>query len=776
MSTQLISFHVDTKRVLEVLAKQIYQSPLALLRENTQNAYDAILLRRQRDPNFEPKIEITVTPEFITVSDNGIGMSFDEIRKNFWQAGSSSKNNEEARRAGVVGTFGIGAMANFGIADVLEVESESVVTGERTKCIAHLENLKFNQDCIETEQLSPVGFPGTRVKARIISQNQVSEVEAKRYVAEFVSLLSIDVFLNGELLSRQSTERFLPRFSGVAREVLLAATISSRLVADVVFEITQNADISIVLTELIWMGIPLQGQLSLRSGNPALRTFRSGFGLATVSVGSTYQFGGIADMLNFQPTAGREALTTDSMQLLQTIVSDVDVFASIALSKRPEADSSTPFMQWVASHRRFDLCGNLRILLQPGDRTNLSEIIKLTEKVPLPVYGGSDQSVITSYSSEDRPLLLLARSNPRRQCEQGFLAAYCKTSDVSDAPLVERLSARNQWSSAQSALAFRIENVLEADYFLNAEVRFGLISHGLALLVERSGENKTTITLHQAGPTILTILGLYDHQYSAFGSMVKDFVRTAIFPKVAEYVPSSTRQGAEAFLRAIKKPRDVFEYEDTDTSNLSAIWLDYTEGKISLTEAVTMSKENVRNSVQIVESSSAAQVRDVVPDLIANEETFRNEGAEPEQYSFDAAPAITRTEQKSSAKLLVISDDMPALRGYRCFIALTEKARNDMGDFFLQPHKTSVVWGGQKALFIFLHHSGQVGLYYDLQTNGTIASDSGGRAYPTCTIVLKDRIYIPVPNEIMTSFVPVAGERKRFEIRCDLLRVESEEE
>ena len=50
MSHQYIPFAVDTSRILELLAKQIYQSPLALLRENTQNAFDATLLRAQREP------------------------------------------------------------------------------------------------------------------------------------------------------------------------------------------------------------------------------------------------------------------------------------------------------------------------------------------------------------------------------------------------------------------------------------------------------------------------------------------------------------------------------------------------------------------------------------------------------------------------------------------------------------------------------------------------------------------------------------------------------
>ena len=115
--TQRIPFQVDISRMIEVLAKQIYQDPLALLRENTQNAFDAIRLRSARGDNFTPSIAVHVTPSSIVITDNGIGMTPDDLRDHYWRAGSSSKNTPEARAAGVVGTFGIGAMANFGIAD-----------------------------------------------------------------------------------------------------------------------------------------------------------------------------------------------------------------------------------------------------------------------------------------------------------------------------------------------------------------------------------------------------------------------------------------------------------------------------------------------------------------------------------------------------------------------------------------------------------------------------------------------------------------------------------
>jgi molecular chaperone HtpG len=96
-----------------------------------------------------------------------------------------------------------------------------------------------------------------------------------------------------------------------------------------------------------------------------------------------------------------------------------------------------------------------------------------------------------------------------------------------------------------------------------------------------------------------------------------------------------------------------------------------------------------------------------------------------------------------------------------------------MGEFFLQPHRTSIVWGGQKILFIFLHHSGRFGLYYDLQTREPVNTPAGGAPFPTATIVLKDRIFIPIPDEIRSSFIPKTGERKRFEVRADILRTET---
>src|SRR3954464_9511579 len=159
MTAELIKFEIETQKVVQLLAKQIYQSPLALLRENTQNAFDAIRLRLHKGDQFEPRIDVDLAPDSISIADNGIGMTRDDLRKHYWRAGSSSKNNDEARAAGVVGTFGIGAMANFGIAEDLVVETESARTRQRTICQASRLTLSVTDECISFESLPSTGSP-----------------------------------------------------------------------------------------------------------------------------------------------------------------------------------------------------------------------------------------------------------------------------------------------------------------------------------------------------------------------------------------------------------------------------------------------------------------------------------------------------------------------------------------------------------------------------------------------------------------------------------------
>ena len=767
MSSDLIPFQIDTNRVVELLAKQIYQSPMALLRENTQNAFDAARQRQDRESDFQPKIAISLTPNRIVVSDNGIGMTPTELQKHYWTAGSSSKNNPVARAAGVVGTFGIGAMANFGIADRLTVETESAVSGERTLSRAHRSKLDLNRECIQREFLPPTGRPGTTITADVASGHLLNVREARNYIADFVSLLDMPVSIDGTVVSQKSVEELIPPVPQTWRMTNVGMTIGTRLIADITVVLSNNADLWILLQNIVWDSSRIAGRLVLRTGLSTLRTFHGGFGLAVASIHSAYQFGGIADLLALEPTAGREAITVEGFRLLQSMMNAIDQFTTELLAHRDECNSSSAFMNWVAAHNRYDLCNNLRMTVSPGGQMSLGEISARTNTTSMPFYDGADREIIKAHSSPDSPLLILARTNPRRRCERGFLGYHASVTQVSGAPVVTGRRLYSEMSDAERALVYRIEVILDTDYFVKSAVELGDITHGLAVHADKV-KGKLVVTLNPKNQSVNVLLSVHYTEYGVFGSIAKDFVRTVVFPQIAEYVPSSNREGAEVFLKAIRRS-EPFEYALDDLADLPSIWKDYDEGQISLVQAVERSRAAVRYNVQIVEAAERAH--DVVPDVIENEHVLSE--TTDGTLSIDPWPGITRLEISSPAKLLVIDEDQQALRGYRCFIAITDRAREEFGDFFLQPHTTSIVWGGQKTLFIFMHHSGQFGLYYDLQTQDVVSAPSGGGACPTCSMILKDRVYIPVPRDISRSFVPKEGGKKRFEVRADILRAGS---
>lgn len=760
-----IPLAVDISKMIELLAAQIYPSPLALLRENIQNSFDAVLQRLHGGDAFEPRIDVTIASGEITVSDNGKGMSERELRDNFWKAGSSSKNTPEAQAAGVVGTFGIGAMANFGIASALTVETESSATGERFVSSAEKAKLSVTEDCIVLHPSVSTGQPGTTIRASIAPGSEVDVRAATEYIRDFVKYLRFPVTVNGEVVSQNDLGGAVPRLSQAWRTGGASVAFGSGVSGDYELEVAGTGEIRVEISNVVLDGVPIVGRAILREGAGSIMTYRNAFGLATAAVSSRYSLGGVADFLFFKPTAGREALTTDSVARLQKILHPLDEFVSVVLAERPECNQNNNFIAWVRGNHRYDLCGLLRARLEPGDSETLRDLKARSQAKPLLVYAGTEQSII-GLGSEEQPMVVLARAAARRECEREYLVRYCKIEEISNEPKVLQAIPEREYSMSESALMFRLSTIVSNDYFVTAEFSLGSISHQLPILVQ-SDAKPISIVLERSSPTLGMMTSVYEKEYGAFEHMVKDFVRNVVFPKIAPLVPSATRQGAEAFLKTIQRNREVFEYEYDDVESLTKVWKDYLEGKITQPEAAARAIATTKRTSQVIDADAAGSVSEVVPDVIENEQAMA-----VERDTASAQPPIERLDIETQHKLLTIAGDAPALRGYRCFLALTDRIREERGDFFLQPHRTSLVWGGQKALFIFEHHSGDFGLYYEIQTMLPISSASGGGAIEACTIVMKNRIFVPIPTHLESSFVPASGERKRLDVRCELLYID----
>jgi molecular chaperone HtpG len=760
-SSRMIPFEIKIGRIVELLATQIYQSPLALLRENAQNAFDAVLMRTALDATTSPRIDISISPETIEVTDNGIGMTPDELIANYWTGGSSGKNTAEARAAGVVGTFGIGAMANFGIANSVSVETESAKERVRTRSSVERANLSTTQDCISIENLEPRGQPGTTVVAELQPGATVDVNDARAYIAQFVEFVAVPVFVNDEQVSGRELRDVLPSPRGAWRERRLETSLAGLATADVEVIGLADGEIRVVLDNVRTGPIGGRpGRGILTQSTSALRTLRSGFGLATISVPSAYGWGGVIDLPALQPTAGREALESTSTELLQTLLGGVDDLVSEVAIGHAEALESQAFLHWIHRNGKYELCAPLSVRVEPGGHERrLGDLV--TSTPPLKFYAGSDAEIIRAYASEDDLLVVLSRRSPRRECELGFLR-HAGATQVEDQPqVVEQISAA-ALSVAHSAMAVRVTRVLAEDYFVDVSVQFAKMSHGVPVLVE-SDRSPAVINIDPATSSIAPLLELYENDFATFGPFVKDFIRAHVFPKLAHLVPSSTREGAEAFLRRLRDKRELFEIDWTDREDLQALLEKLALGDLSLAEAAEQSLSISQRSVLIVRQS--ADISAVVPGL-------EDSNPEPGNDEFGPLPPVDRREASTDALVLAGKE---SLNGYHCFLALSDRAQQQYGEFFLQPHTTAIVWGGQKVLFVFEHHSRRFGLYYDVQCPGLVDATSGGRPFRTSTLLLKNRVFIPVPGEIASTFIPGEGERVRLEVRSDVLYLDRSE-
>ena len=750
-----IAFRVEFSRILELLADQIYQSPLALLRENTQNAFDAVLMRQAHGDEFEPMIQVTVDDEQIIVSDNGIGMTAQEIETHFWYAGKSGKNTEAARAAGVVGTFGIGAMANFGVADELSVESQSAVTGERTLSSVRKSELSTETEGISVTPIPQKGEPGTTVQAHLVPMSGVSVQEARTYLLEFVEFVDISVLFNDDKLSGTKHRAVLPSERHTwshCQKISLAGILTG----DLELRGMASGELRVILEDVQSVPGPGKpGSVVLVQGGNAIRTLRSGFGLSTVAIHSWYQWGGVIDLAILKPTAGREALDASSNQLLQQIVSDLDNLISPIAAEHDESFANDGFLQWITATGQFALCGPLQVAPRPSGKAEV--LSSLVKRSGVRYYSGHDESVIQTYASEEEPLIVFSRRGPRRDCELGYLITQ-GVNEVDITPRVKKEFPIASQSFAHSALATRVALILEEDYFLGVDIRFGSISGGLPLLVTDTNV-PVVIFLDPDSTSVAPLLALYRDDYSAFAPFVKDFVRSAIFPRIAKLVPSSTREGAEAFLRHLHVNREVFEYEFEDKADLEDIIEELRAGRLTTTEAARRLTDMDRSFVS-VSGASTAPLSSVVNEM--GDETADEDPSD----SFDSRPGIDRREEETSARILTSEEPV---NGYTCFLSLSDRVRREKGDFFRQPHSTEVVWGGRKVIFIFQHHSRRFGLYYDILCPRLVGVASGGGPRISSTILAKNRTFIPVPNEIVDDFLPEAGERKRLEVRCDIL-------
>lgn len=139
-------FKAESKRLLDLMINSIYTNKEIFLREIISNASDAIdklYYKSLTDKNinvnkdeFAIKIEIDKENRILKVSDNGCGMTEEELENNLGTIAKSGslafkQENEKKDNIDIIGQFGVGFYSAFMVSDSITVNSKSYLSNEK---------------------------------------------------------------------------------------------------------------------------------------------------------------------------------------------------------------------------------------------------------------------------------------------------------------------------------------------------------------------------------------------------------------------------------------------------------------------------------------------------------------------------------------------------------------------------------------------------------------------------------------------------------------------
>lgn len=133
---------IDAENIMPVIKRWLYSDKDIFLREVVSNGCDAITKYRIMNPGTDEKMSVTVSLDadagVIRISDTGIGMTADEVRRYINQVAFSSaaefmkqfaESDKKDEKGDIIGHFGLGFYSVFMVSNKVEIETLSWTEG-----------------------------------------------------------------------------------------------------------------------------------------------------------------------------------------------------------------------------------------------------------------------------------------------------------------------------------------------------------------------------------------------------------------------------------------------------------------------------------------------------------------------------------------------------------------------------------------------------------------------------------------------------------------------
>ena len=152
-SSEKREFQAEVKQLMQLMIHSLYSNKEIVLRELISNASDAADKLRfealangalyENDSDLKIQIGFNKAARTVTISDNGIGMSRDEVIANIGTIAKSgtkeffqSLSGDEAKDANLIGQFGVGFYSSFIIADKVTLITRRAGDAEAVKWVS----------------------------------------------------------------------------------------------------------------------------------------------------------------------------------------------------------------------------------------------------------------------------------------------------------------------------------------------------------------------------------------------------------------------------------------------------------------------------------------------------------------------------------------------------------------------------------------------------------------------------------------------------------------
>ena len=137
---ETLDFQAEVSQVLNLVIRSLYSNKEIFLRELVSNASDAAEKLRfealsndslyEEDPNLRIRVDVNPEANTVTIEDNGIGMSRQEVTETIGSIASSGTkkflsnlSGDQAKDSALIGQFGVGFYSAFIVADKVTLET-----------------------------------------------------------------------------------------------------------------------------------------------------------------------------------------------------------------------------------------------------------------------------------------------------------------------------------------------------------------------------------------------------------------------------------------------------------------------------------------------------------------------------------------------------------------------------------------------------------------------------------------------------------------------------